>query len=371
MSLRRLAAIVRKELLHIVRDPRNLFLVTVAPAFLLFLLSYIFRFEISQLSLAVLDLDRTPLSRQYIASLTNDQDLILAYVVSDLADIQPLLRAGEVDAGLVIPPGFADTVNGGEPAQVQAIVDGTDPFSGGSAIGSLSARSAVFVTESGGPGPLSARAPVEVRSAAWYNAGLESLFSMVPGLFALVLIMPTLALTLALAREKESGTLEGLVATPVSGLEYVSGKLLAYVGMGLVSALLALLLAVVWFRVPFRGSLAVFLLLVADYFLASMGIAVVITNAVRSQQTAMFIILLLFLVPSFFLAGLITPVSREVSGPALISYVLPSTHFVEISRVLFLKGLGLRYVAQPALVLLGMGLGALAIGLRSFRKRVA
>jgi ABC-2 type transport system permease protein len=367
MSLRRTAAIVRKELLHIIRDPRNLFLVTVSPAFLLFLLSYIFSFEVTQISLAVLDLDRSPLSRQYLGG---DGDLTLAYYVSSYQEIQPLMVAGKVDAGLVIPPGFADQIRGGRTAQVQAIIDGTDPFAGGQASSSLAARSAVFVAGSGSGQSSQNQEPVQVRTTAWYNAGLESLLSMVPGLLAIVLIMPTLALALALTREKESGTLEALIATPVGALEYIGGKLLAYIGMGLISAIAALLVAMLWFKVPFRGSLVNYLLLAADYFLACMGATVVVANFVKSQQTAMFIVLLVFLVPSFFLAGLITPVSSSTLGPKLTSYALPSTHMVEISRVVFLKGLGLSYVARPALALLGMGLGAVLIGLRAFKKKV-
>lgn len=193
---------------------------------------------------------------------------------------------------------------------------------------------------------------------------------MVPALLAIVLIMPTMALALALTREKESGTLEGLLATPVSGPEYVVGKLLAYIVAGLVSAVLALLVAVLWFGVPFRGSLAVYLLLAAVYFLACMGATVVIANVVKSQQTAMFIVLIIFIVPSFFLAGLISPVSTESLASMLTSYALPSTHFVEISRSVFLKGLGLEQMLRPSLILLGMGLGALAIGLLRFKKKV-
>ncbi len=211
---------------------------------------------------------------------------------------------------------------------------------------------------------------MEVRRQAWYNAGLESMFSMVPGLLAIVLIMPTMALALALTREKETGTLEGLFATPVLGVEYLIGKLLAYIAAGLVSAVLALLVAVLWFRVPFRGSLAVYLLLAADYFLACMGATVVIANFVRSQQTAMFIVLIIFIVPSFFLAGLISPVSTGALAARLTSYAVPGTHFVEISRGVFLKGLGLEQMIRPALILLGMGLGALVVGLLSFRKKV-
>ncbi len=370
MSLRRMMAIVRKEILHIVREPRNLFLVTVAPAFLLLLLANIFSFDARQFNLAVLDLDHTSLSRRYLASLTSDQDLSLAHTVSSYEEIQPLLTSGEVDAALVIPPGFADTISSGEPAQVQAIVDGTDPFAGRQAIASLTARSGVFIARTGSTNPKREGAPVEVRSQAWYNAGLESLLSMVPGLSAIVLIMPTMALALALTREKETGTLEGLIATPMSGVEYLMGKLVAYITTGLVSAVLTLVVAVLWFRVPFRGNLIVYLLLSTDYFLACMGTTVVITNFVKSQQTAMFIVLIIFIVPSFFLAGLLSPVSTGSLASLLTSYALPSTHFVEISRTIFLKGLGLKYMLQPALTLLGMGLGAVAIGLLSFKNKV-
>jgi ABC-2 type transport system permease protein len=150
----------------------------------------------------------------------------------------------------------------------------------------------------------------------------------------------------------------------------VLGKLVAYIFTGLVSAVLALLVAVLVFGVPFRGSLAVYLLLAGAYFLACMGATVVIANFVKSQQTAMFIVLIIFIVPSFFLAGLITPVSTESIDSILTSYAMPATHFVEISRVVFLKGLGLAYVTRPALALLGMGLGALLIGLRLFKKKV-
>jgi ABC-2 type transport system permease protein len=370
MSLRRMATIVRKELLHIAREPRNLFLVTISPAFLLLLLANIFSFNVQQFNLAVLDLDRTSLSRRYLADLTSDQDLVLAYTVSSYEEIEPLLLSGEIDAALVIPPGFADTVYSRQPAQVQAIIDGTDPFAGSQAISALSSRSGVFVAGIGAPSSFLSGQPVELRSQAWYNPSLESLLSMVPGLLPIVLTMPTMALALALAREKESGTLEGLLATPMSGAEYILGKLTAYIATGLVSAVLALLVAILWFRVPFRGSLIVYLVLAADYLLACMAATVVIANFVRSQQTAMFIVLLIFIVPSFFLAGLITPVSSGSSASMLVSYALPSTHFIDISRALFLKGLGFEQMLRPILVLLGMGLGASAIGLLTFKKKV-
>jgi ABC-2 type transport system permease protein len=370
-SLRRLLAIARKELLHIGRDARNLFLVTISPAFLLFLLAYIFSFEVTRLDLAVMDLDRSSLSRRYLESLASSREVTLAHSLESYEEIERLLVAGQADAAVVVPPGFGEAIHRGRPATVQAVVDGADPLVGREVVNSLAAQSDAFVLAAGSRGATVALQPVQARTRAWYNAGLESLLSMVPGLLSIVLIMPTLALALALTREKESGTLEGLMATPVSGLEYLSGKLLAYVATGLVSAVLAWLVAVLWFKVPFRGSLAVYLLLAAAYFLACMGAVTVIANFVRSQQTAMFIVLLIFIVPGFFLAGLINPVSQSALVPMLTSYALPGTHFVQISRTVFLKGLGLAYLVQPALILSGMGLGAMILALRTFRKRIA
>ena len=370
MSLRRMVTIVRKEILHIVRDVRNFFLVTVSPAFLLFLLAYIFSFDVGQLSMAVMDLDRSSLSRRYLDSLTSDQDLVVQYMVDDYEEIHPLLVEGKVEAALVIPPGFSEAIQAGRPAPVQAIVDGADPFAGSEAIGSLQARSSVFVISRDAAGDLQESEPVQVRSQAWYIAGLGSLLSMVPGLMAIVLIRPTMALALALTREKESGTLEGLMATPISGLEYLAGKLLAYLGTGLISTVLAMLVAILWFQVPFRGNLTTYLLLTAAYYLACMGAAVVIAGLVKSQQTAMFVVLIIFIVPSFFLAGLISPVSTSSPAAMLVSYALPSTHFVEISRAVFLKGLGPGFLLRPGLSLLGMGLGAVIIGLKLFKKKV-
>ncbi|MFC2015365.1 ABC transporter permease [Chloroflexota bacterium] len=371
MSLRRTAAILRKEILHIIRDYRNVFLVTLSPACLLFLLAYIFSFDVGQIRLAILDQDRSMVSRQYVASLSKDPDITLAHSASSQEEILTLLEGGDVDAGLVVPPGFANAVHAGRPAQVQAVVDGTDPFVGGQVLRSVEAHSGVFVSTTFSANAGSLQPPVTVRVQAWYNTGLKSLLSMVPGLLAVVLIMPTLAFALALVREKETGTLEGLVATPIRGLEYLTGKLLAYVLAGMASALLALLVAVLWFEVPFRGSLLLYLLLAGIYFVACMGAATVIANYVKSQQSIMFIVLLVFIVPSFFLAGLITPVGGGSLWATLPSYALPSTHFVELSRIVFLKGLGSNYVARPALILLGMGLGALVVGLWRFEKKVS
>lgn len=375
MSFRRLLVVARKEFRHIARDLRILFLVTVAPAFLLFTLSYVFALDVERVDIAVRDLDRTSLSRELVSRLTADGDFVVVETVEREDEVEQLLTRGAVDLVLVIPHGFADAALSGGPARVQCIADGADALTASQTIGLLESRVNVSVAAllrsraglitSGG-----ARRGVTARGRAWYNEALKSLVSMVPGLLPVVLCMPALALALALAREKEIGSFESLIATPIRGTEYLVGKLLAYEVSGLASAFLTWLVATRWFGVPFRGDLLDFALLTADYLFASMGISLVVASFVRNQQTAMFLILMIFFVPSFFLSGLIRPVA---GGPVARAFarVLPSTHFITICRSVFLKGTGLLGVIGPAVSLLAIGFVCQAVSLGLFEKKLA
>ncbi len=369
MFIRRTLAITRKEFRHILRDLRTFFLVTVSPAFLLLTLSCVFALDVEQVDLAVWDLDRSSLSRQYVAALTTGGDLQVRHWVTSYAELDRLLLAGEVNGGLVIPAGFEERLRAGHQAQVQAVMDGVDPITTGQTVFALSQRTTEFAARFQVQAPI-AVGGLSLRSEAWYNPTLKSLVSMVPGLVAVVLCMPAVALALALAREKEVGSFEGLITTPVRGLEYLAGKLAAYLASGLVSVILVWLVAVLYFKVPFRGDFSIYLLLAADYLLASMGVSLLIANFVRSQQTAMFLALMIFIVPGFFVAGLIVPVNTGSLGSQLVAYSLPTTHFITINRGVFLKGLGPRALNLPASILLGMGTGGLALSVLLFRKRL-
>jgi ABC-2 type transport system permease protein len=373
MSIRRLLAVARKEFRHITRDVRTFFLVTVAPAFLLVTLSYVFSFDVDRVDVAVRDLDSTPLSREFIASLTADGDIVVVAYLLGSEKAEDLFVRDTANAVLVIPHGFADALLGGGPVEVQAIIDGADAISANQAIGFLESHVNAFVADlrpriAGGVGPAS-NVSLEVSSRAWYNEALKSLIGMVPGMMAVILCMPALALALAMARERETGSYENLIVTPVHGTEYLCGKLLAYQSSGIASVGLAWLVATLWFRVPFRGNLPAFFLLAANYLLASMGISLVIATFVRNQQTAMFLILMVFFVPSFFVAGLLLPVAKEPVAQ-IIAYILPTTHFITISRGVFLKGLGPVALWKPSLTLLGSGTACLLASLALFQKKL-
>lgn len=366
-TLRRTRAIILKEFKHALFDPGFLFLTLFAPAVLLTLLSYVFSFDIGVTSLALLDSDQSPQSHAFIRQLTADGDVTIGRTAASYDEIADLFRAGQVDAAIVIPPGFGRRVAAQEAADVNLVVDGSDAAAALQAVSSIQQRvqAATAAQFAGGAAPFDARIRV------WYNENLKSQFSMVPGLMAVVLILPAMAVALGIAREKESGTLETLVTTPVLGREYLLGKLSVYLLLGVAGALLALAVAVFWFRVPFRGSIGLFVLLTADYLFALMGFSLLIANFVASQRTVTAIILLAFFIPSFFLTGLLLPIDTSSAVSEALSYSLPATHYITIARSLALKGTGLASLWQPALTLFTMGAVSVVASIAVFKKKIA
>ncbi len=370
MSFIRLFAIARKEFHHVTRDARILFLVTIAPAFLLLTLAYVFSMDAEHFDLIVMDQDKSYLSRQYVADLTSDGTFRVVGYVENSPDVDEWLRAGRAHLALVIPPGTAAAAQAHRPAPVQAILDGVDAIMAYQAIGQINARTSRFAMTllPSGAHTSGSFYALDIRSLAWYNPPLKSINSMVPGLVAVVLNMDALALALSLTREKELGSFEGLAATPVRGSEYLMGKTLTFTGFGLVSTLPAVLVAILWFHVPFRGSLLALLALAVCYFLANFGLSTVVANFVNSQQIAMMIMILVFFVPSFFLAGLVLPIDTSSLFSQLVAFPLPVTHFIVICRGVFLKGLGVAGLLSPALTLLSIGGATLVFSLIVFNK---
>ncbi len=368
MTLRRTLAILRKEMRHIFRSPINLFLVAIAPAFLLLTLGYVFSLDVEHVKLAVLDYDRSDLSRAYINRIAAGETFSVEASPADYDALDALLVAGSVDAGLVIPPTFSEKLAGSQRAVVQVLIDGSNSLVGSSVLHKIGAASMDVVPKLVPVPGLSA--PFEIRGRAWFNVNLKSLVSMIPGLLAIVLTMPALALSLSLAREKELQTLEGLVATPMHGAEYLTGKMGAYMLVGIAGVLLSWAVAVTWFRVPFLGSLWLLVGLTLVYYFAAMGFSLLASTWLKSQQTALFTVMMVFFVPSFFVTGLLFPIDRTDLGSWLSAMALPATHYIAIARGIFLKGTGIAFLLKPALALLTTGIVALAISVAAFKKRV-
>ncbi len=365
MSLRRLWAIMRKEFRHIVRDRRMLFMVTISPAIMLVAFGYVFTFDLNPSKIAVYDQDHSRYSRNLVMALSHDRNLIPVGEVDSYNDLREMMKGDAIKLGLVIPPGFGEDLAAGRRAQVQVLGDGSDPINTSSQMAILSGR----ISEWGQQFQRREVAqPVEMRAITLYNPDIKGRWSMVPALLAIAMILPSMSVALAMAREKELGSFESLAATPMSATEYILGKLLPYIFFGLISAALAVAITVLWFEVPMQGSylnLAGFTFL---YLWATLGISILISNFISNQSTALRAVLLIFLVPSFFLTGLIIPIDEKAR---LVAYSLPATHFIAINRGVFLKGLGWRPLGFHAFMLLAMGLLATLFTILSFKKRVS
>ncbi|MCD6290569.1 MAG: ABC transporter permease [Anaerolineae bacterium] len=374
MNLRKTLAVMRKEWVHITRDPRTFFLVTVSPVFLLTVLGYAFSVDIKNVSVAVMDHDRTALSRAYIAGIHNSSELDVCCYLNSWGEIRYLLDRSKARAVVVIPPGFADDLQAGRPPSLQIIVDGTDPNTGQHALTYLGGYTSYFVADqivkSLGQSMSAPSTAIDLRIRTWYNPAFKSVIGMVPALIAVVLAMPAMSVALTLAREKEWGTLEQLITTPLRRSELLIGKLLPYIASGLVSVVLCTLVGILLFGVPFRGSFPLFLLLSSDFFLASLSLGLLMSVFIGSQQVAMIVALLVFLFPGFFLSGLIFPISAMPPEMRLEAYSVPTTHYVTITRGIFLKGAGLGILWPFALTLFVMGVILTLLTVLLFRKRL-
>jgi ABC-2 type transport system permease protein len=344
-------------------------MVFLSPAFVLVALAMVFTSGSSQIEIALWDQDLTTLSRQFVGTLGSDDDFIVT-PVAGYDEIESSLMGRRVDAAVVIPPGFGDTVQSGGTASVQVTLDGVDTFVAGQASGSLLGHAADFGAQLSKeymvPPP-----SVQIKPQSAYLPKTSEQDSMVSGLIPIVFSLPVIASALALTRERERGTLEALVATPVRGLEYLGGKLIAYVTASLLGLLPVWLTASLLFGVPFRGSPILLVVLTADFLLASVGLAMVIGNLVHSQQAATVLSLFVFFVPAFFLSGLTDPIDTTAVVSTIVSYLMPSTHFVTICRALFLKGATLTQLWRPSLILLGLSTLWMTLGGLAFKKKIA
>lgn len=358
---------LRKEFRHIWRDKRTLFLVTLSPAIMLFTFAYLFALETQKVRVAIWDLDQSAHSRQFVARLTADGKFIRAPDVAGYARIYHELQSGAIHLALVIPPHFETQLLAGERAALQAVVDGSDPVNASQTIGRLRERTYEFNARLAAD----ARAPlIEVATQTWYNRELNSKFSMVPGLLPIVLILPSLALALAVTREKELGSFETLATTPLHATEYLFGKLLPYLTFGVGSALVAVGVALTWFQVPLRGSPLDLLTFTLLYLFASLGETLFIANLLTSQGTAMRVILLIFFIPSFFMAGIILPIDTRSGIAQVAAFFLPATQFVLMTRGVFLKAMDWPALWQPAVYLFALGVVPTMLSVLLFRKRV-
>jgi ABC-2 type transport system permease protein len=369
-------AVMRKEFRHVLRDPWVLAGTTLGTVVLMVLLSYAISADIEHIPIAVMDGDRTPQSRAYVQRFVNDEFFDVRYWAHSQAEAVEWVRADKVKGAIVIPAGFAEALQQGKLAPVQIVADGTEPnialqiagnaeaLSGGYSVGLLEQRLSRAGVDADGVSPF------EFRVRTLYNPELRELNTFLPGLMAIVLAFPALSAALSLVREREQGSLESLVCTPIRRVQLLAGKAAPYLIIGLLDILALTGIGVFLFGVPFRGHLADLVLLSMFFLMANLGIGLLISSVLRTQMAALIVGGLMFMMP-LTQSGLVAPLYTLPPDAQMQAMIWPATHYIIIARSIFLKGMGVQGLVFHGLFLLALALLLNGLALWRFRKKVA
>lgn len=371
LSAKRLWAIARKEWLHIRRDSRSLAMAFAVPAIMVVMFGYIITFDVSNIRMAVLDRDQTTQSRDLVDAFRSSGYFRVTGWLTREREISPLLERGEVRLVLVIPPDFSRKLATRQPAPVQALVDGGDANTASIAINYAQAIVASYSENAvlkGQPLPI----PLQVRSRVWYNEDLKSSNMIVPGLMVTVMmILSALLTSLTIAREWERGSMEQLAATPVHRLEVILGKLVPYLGIGIVDIVLVAVVGGLVFAVPFRGD-PVFLMVNALLFLVgAQGMGIFISATSKSQFLATQLAMITTFLPATLLSGLMFDLSSMPKALQIVSYAVPARYFITVVRGVFLKGVGFRVLWGQSLGMIVFATVGLGLAVHAFKKEIA
>ncbi|HUE98002.1 MAG TPA: ABC transporter permease [Anaerolineales bacterium] len=371
----RLFSIIRKEFIQIFRDPRTLALILVMPIIQLFLLGYAATTDVRNVPIALWDQSRSPESRALLDAFRAADYFNFAYEVYSEGEIQTLIEGGDVRGALVIPPDYAIKLLEGD-AQVSMILDGSD-----ATVGSTALATARLIGQSHSIKVLSEQAarlgrssavqpPLEVRTQVWYNPDLRSAYFMIPGVIGMVLyaIMAMLTAT-AVVRERERGTIEQLIVTPIRSWELIVGKVTPYVILGFFDLFEVLLIGHYWFGVPVRSNILLVIGTAGLLLLSSLGIGLFASTIANTQQEALLTVFVTIL-PGVFISGFLFPLEAMPRFLQIVSYAIPLRYYLVIVRSLLLKGVGFAALQTEIISLAVFGLVIMTLASLRFRKRL-
>jgi ABC-2 type transport system permease protein len=372
----RLLALIRKEFIQIVRDPRTLAITFVMPVIQMLLLGYSATNDVRNVPLAIWDQSRSVESRQLLDAYRAADYFRITHEVDGETAIRDLIDAGTIRAAIIIPPDYAEALARGQQAQVAFVIDGSDPTIAGTALSAATligqARSTALTVERlaarGQAGAL--RTAIDVRTQVLFNPDLISAYYMVPALVGLILQFLTIVLTSgAIVRERERGTIEQLIVTPIRSWELVVGKLTPYVVIAFIDSLEVLVVGRLLFDVPINGSLFLLLALTALFLVTTLGLGLLISTLANTQQEAT-ITSIFFNLPSIFLSGFFYPLAAMPPVLQWISYAIPLRYFLVVVRGITLKGVGLESLWLEVTALSIFAVVIMGSAALRFRKRL-
>ena len=377
MKLRRLAAVARKEGLHIIRDTRSVVLALLMPLVMLLMFGYALSLDVDRIPTVVLDRDGTPQSRELLRQFSGSRYFTIAGSAGSPADVDAAIDRGTALVGIAVSPGFGADLGAGREAAVQIVIDGSDSNTASIALAytdaliqayDLRLRSQAQIRR--GAGEL--KSAVDLRARFWYNANLKSRNYIVPGLIAVILmIIASLLTSLTIAREWETGTMEQLLSTPVRPSELVLGKISAYFVLGMVDVLICLVVGVGIFGVPLRGNTVLLLLSCCIFLFGALCWGVMISASTRSQVMAYQMGIISSFLPSFLLSGFIYAIENMPVVIQAITHIVPARYFIALLRGIFLKGTGVEVLAGELAFLSAYAVVVFLIASRMARQKVA
>ncbi|MBT8487701.1 MAG: ABC transporter permease [Gemmatimonadetes bacterium] len=366
-SLLRIRRMVVKEIRQLFRDPKTKRVIFVSPIIQLILFGYAVNTDVRDVASALVDMDRTVESRELVDAFTASGYFRVVTRSDRPADLQHALDHGEAVVALHIPAGYAEGLAAGRSPAVQLLVDGTNSNTATVAQG----YAAKIVQEVGARRAASAghasMAPIDIRARAWFNPSLESRVYNVPAVIGVIVLLMCLLLTaMAVVREREIGTLEQLLVSPLSATELILGKTIPVAGVAMIQLSLVTAVALLWFDIPFRGSVPALLLAALLFILAGLSLGLLISTISSTQQEA-FLAMFLFVMPAIILSGFLYPIDTMPDVFQTLTLANPLRHFLEIVRGIFLKGAGVADLGVQFGVLAAMAGGGLVLATRRFR----
>lgn len=365
-----IGAVIGKEVREIRRDPITIWVAIALPLVMLYLFGSALSLDVKDAALAVYDLDKSAQSRALIEAFPHSGYFRYIHAVHEEREIGRLLDRGQARLVLVIPADFSEKLARRQAATVQTLVDGSFSATAMVVAGYAAAIVENYAMEQSRGAP-HAPPPITVETRVWFNAPLKSVNYIVPGLFGVILMaFPPLLTALAVVREKEAGSVQQIFVSPIRPYQFIAGKMIPYAVIAFFEMVMILAAALLWFRIPFRGSPALFLGATAIYVFCTVGLGLLISTITRSQLVAMLLALLLTLMPSFLFSGFLFPIFTMPTMMQMYTYLFPARYFIEIARGIIMKGTGLELLWPQFLVLMAYTAAVFATATARFRKKV-
>lgn len=372
MSFLRIRELVRKEFLQLFRDKRNRVLLFVAPLIQLLVFGYVVNYDIRYIRVALIDYSRTAESRSLADDFTGSSIFHITHYLSNEQQMTDLLLKGRVDMAVTIPSGFAGDIRKGKTSPVQIIADGSM-----SNMAAMRVAYAATVIDTFNRKTLRDLYPqrmnygrVDARVRTWYNPNLDSQYFFVPGIVSFLVMLTSLLLTsIAIIREKEIGTMEQIIVTPIKSYEFIMGKTIPYIMVSLAQMIFVVIFAVFWFSIPMKGSLLLLFITTILFLMSTLGIGLFISTIASTRQQAMMTAFFVLL-PFLLLSGFIFPVANMPQMVQWITYLNPLRFFLVIIRGIFLKGVGMEVLWPQVLALTLLGTVMFAGAIVRFKKRL-